>query len=80
MLQLLDLARENAALKRELARIRGETEALKRRLVEVRQTWATRFCSPSASPVPTDHCAGAQVDAMLAEALDPEPSQMGRRS
>src|SRR5712691_1583598 len=32
MLQLLDLARENAALKRELARIRQEAEALQRLL------------------------------------------------
>ena len=71
MLQLLDLAKENAALKRELARIRGEVEALKRRLVEVRQTVATQLCSSSMSPVPIDHCVGAQVDAMLAEALDP---------
>lgn len=37
MLQLLDLARENAALKCELARIRGEAEALQRLL---RQTSA----------------------------------------
>jgi hypothetical protein len=71
MLQLLDLARENAALKRELARIGGEAEALKRRLVEVRQTVATQLCSFGASPVPADHCVGAQVDAVLAEALDP---------
>jgi hypothetical protein len=69
MLQLLDLARENAALKCELARIRGEAEALKRRLVEVRQSWATQLCS--APPGPTNHCVGAQVDAMLAEALEP---------
>ena len=32
MLQLLDLARENAALKDELTRIRGEAEALQRLL------------------------------------------------
>ncbi len=37
MLQLLDLARENAALKCDLARIRGEAEALQRLL---RQTSA----------------------------------------
>ena len=30
MLQLMDLARENAPIKRELARIRGEAETLKR--------------------------------------------------
>ena len=35
MLQLLDLARENAALKCELARIRGEAEALQRLLQQV---------------------------------------------
>jgi hypothetical protein len=71
MLQLLDLARENAALKCELARIRGEAEALKRRLVEVRQMLATRSCSQRASSVPATHCVGTRVDAMLAEALDP---------
>ena len=59
MLQLTDLARENAALKRELARVRGEAETLTRHLVEVRQTLATRLCSPSASPVSTDHLLGA---------------------
>ena len=71
MLQLLDLARENAALKCELARIRGEAEALKRRVAEVRRTLATQLCSHSAPRVPTNRCVGAQVDAMLAEALDP---------
>jgi hypothetical protein len=71
MLQLLDLARENAGLKREIARIRGEAEALKRCLAEVHQILAARFCSPSASPIPTDHCVGSQIDGMLAEALDP---------
>jgi len=34
MLQLLDLAKENAALKRELARIRQEAEALQRLLFD----------------------------------------------
>jgi hypothetical protein len=71
MLQLLDLARENAALKRELARMRGEAAVLERRLVEVCQTLATLLCSPSASPVSTDYRVGAQGNAMLAEALDP---------
>ena len=33
MLQLMDLANENAALKRELERIRQEAEALQRRLL-----------------------------------------------
>jgi hypothetical protein len=44
MLQLLDLARENAALKRELCRIRAEAEPLKRLLAAIRQTWAARTC------------------------------------
>ena len=35
MRQLLDLASENTALKRELAQIRGEAAALRRYLVEV---------------------------------------------
>jgi hypothetical protein len=37
MRQLLDLASENTALKRELAQVRGEAAALKRYLVEVHQ-------------------------------------------
>jgi hypothetical protein len=78
MLQLLDLARENAALKCELARIRGEAEALKRRLFEVRQALATKPCSPGASPLPTNHCVRIQVDAMLVAALDPESPWEGR--
>jgi Mg-chelatase subunit ChlI len=78
MLQLLDLARENAALKCELARIRDEAEALKRRLVEVRQILATRRCSPSASPGPIEHCVRAQVDTMLTEARDPGFPWAGR--
>jgi hypothetical protein len=44
----MNLARENAALKRERARVRGEAETLIRHLVEVRQTLATRLSSPSA--------------------------------
>src|SRR5260370_7129109 len=40
MRQLLDLARENAALKGELTRIRREAEVLRRVLSVVRQTWA----------------------------------------
>ena len=48
MLQLLDLARENAALKCELTRIRQETEALRRLLSVVGQTWATRSGADSA--------------------------------
>ena len=38
MLQLLDLARENAALKREFCRIRAEADP------GIRQTWAARTC------------------------------------
>jgi hypothetical protein len=44
MLQLLDLARENASLKRDLSRIREEAEALQRLLAGIRQTWAARTC------------------------------------
>jgi hypothetical protein len=41
MLQLLDLARENAELKCQIERIRQEAEALRRLLSVVGQTWAT---------------------------------------
>jgi hypothetical protein len=34
MLQLIDLAKENAALKRELARVREEAQALQRLLCD----------------------------------------------
>jgi hypothetical protein len=44
MLQLLDLARENAALKREFCRIRAEAEPLQRLVAGIRQTWAARTC------------------------------------
>jgi hypothetical protein len=37
MLQLLDLARENAALKRELMESRGEVEALRRLLAAIHE-------------------------------------------
>lgn len=78
MRQLLDLASENTALKRELAQIRGEAAALKRYLVEVRQILATQLCSPGVSEGPTTHCVRTQVDAMLVEALDPESPWEGR--
>jgi hypothetical protein len=38
MLQLLDLARANAALKREFCRIRAEAEPLQRLVTGIRQT------------------------------------------
>ena len=72
MRQLLDLASENIALKRELARIRGEAAALERYLVGVRQILATQLCSPRVSQGPTTQCVRIEVDSMLAEALDPE--------
>jgi hypothetical protein len=78
MRQLLDLASENTALKRELAQVRGEAAALKRYLVEVRQIWATQLCSPRAAEGPTTQCVRTQVDAMLVEVLDPESPGEGR--
>ena len=78
MRQLLDLASENTVLKRELAQFRGEAAALRRYLLEVRQILATQLCSPSVSQSPTTHCVRMQVDAMLAEALDPESPWEGR--
>ena len=47
MLQLLDLARENAALKCELTRIRREAEGLRLHLSIVCQTWAECSCADS---------------------------------
>lgn len=40
MLQLLDLARENATLKCELARVRQEAEALRRLVSFILGLWA----------------------------------------
>jgi hypothetical protein len=53
MLQLLDLARENAALKRELTRIREEAEML-RRLLSSGDSPARRTSSASETPHGTD--------------------------
>ena len=44
MLQLLDLARENAALKRELCRIHAEAEALQRLVAAICRTWPDMRC------------------------------------
>ena len=68
MRQLLDLASENTALKRELAQVRGEATELKHYLVEIRQICATRPCSPGEDP--TIRCMRTQIDAVLAEARD----------
>ena len=53
MLQLLDLARENAALKRELCRIRAEAETLPRLLTGLQRTWSAR-----SQDAPTDEHQG----------------------
>jgi hypothetical protein len=44
VLQLFDLARENASLKRELARIRQEAEVLRRLIAASAPTWANGSC------------------------------------
>jgi hypothetical protein len=54
MLQLLDLARENAELKSELTRIRREAEALRCLLSVVRQTWAKCSCADRADQITAD--------------------------
>jgi hypothetical protein len=59
MLQLLDLARENTALKRELCRIHAEAAALQRVVAAIRQTWADRICA-------TELCR-VQLDALMRE-------------
>ncbi len=59
--QLLDLARENAALRRELAQTRQTAEALRRLLTDGHQTWATCSClDSSASGVSEDTDADAR--------------------
>jgi hypothetical protein len=46
MLQLLDLARENAALKRKLAEILAEVKEAQHRLAVIRDAWGDdRTCS-----------------------------------
>lgn len=77
MRQLLDLGRENATLKRELARIRAELEPLQRRLAIIRQVWFDRACSFAESASPGEHCVGARMEAILVEVLAPEGVQEG---
>ena len=77
MRQLLDLGRENAMLKRELAGIRAELEPLQRRLAVIRQVWVNRACSSAESVSPGEHCVGARIEAILVEAFDPEGVQEG---
>lgn len=57
MLQLLDLAKENAALKAELARIRQEAEALQR-LVSGADGDPQRSGASEAPVAPADHPRG----------------------
>ena len=47
MLQLIDLARENAALKCELERVRQEAEALQRLLSDAGSALGTGAASPT---------------------------------
>jgi hypothetical protein len=44
MLQLLDLARENAQLKRELCRIQAEAEALQHLIAALCRAWPDMRC------------------------------------
>jgi len=44
MLQLLDLARENARLRCEVMQLRREAEALRQLLSDAPQPWATCSC------------------------------------
>ena len=61
MLQLLNLARENAALKRQLAEIRAELEEAQHCLAVIREAWGDdRTCSslesePAFWPALTEH-------------------------
>ena len=71
MSQLLDLARENATLRRALGRSRRETETLQRVVADIRQTLADRTCPAGFAPH-DGHCVLGQVDEMLAQLLEPE--------
>ena len=71
MSQLLDLARENATLRRALGRSRREAETLQRVVAGMRQTLADRTCPAGFAPH-GGHCVLGQVDAMLAQALEAE--------
>ncbi len=71
MLQLLDLARENAGLKCELNRRRGEMAVLQRLLAAVHETWSGRTCASGES------CgAAARLDAL--QRAMPISSRIGR--
>ena len=60
MLQLLALARENAALKRELLRSREDNATLRALLAAIQETWTGRTCASGES------CGAApQLDALL---------------
>jgi hypothetical protein len=60
MLQLLELARENAALKRELIQSREDNAALREFLAAIHETWTGRTCGSGES------CgAAARLDALL---------------
>ena len=76
MSQLLDLARENATLRRALGRSRHETETLQRVVADIRQTLADRTCPAGFAPH-GGRCVLGQVDAMLGQLLEPEDT--GRR-
>jgi hypothetical protein len=57
MLQLIDLAKENAALRSELARIRQESEELQR-LLSGDEDAPSRTFRKTASSAPEDHAPG----------------------
>ena len=60
MLQLLALARENTALKRELIRSREDDATLRELLAAIHETWTRRTCASGES------CsAAARLDALL---------------
>ena len=70
MLQLFDLARENAALKRTLMQSREDDEARRALLAAIHETWTGRTCASG------DSCgAAARLDALLR--IMPVPSGSG---
>ena len=71
MLQLLDLAKENAALRLELNRIREQTAVLQGVLAAIRHSWATCLYG--------ERCVGARAESLVAEVLNPERADDGPR-
>jgi hypothetical protein len=71
MRQLLDLARENATLRRELGRSQLERKTLQCVVAVIQETLANRTC-PSGCALQGGQCVLEHVGAMLAQLLETE--------